>query len=436
VARSQDIGIHPPVLLFTLAASLVTGLLVGLLPALRAQENFDVLREGARGGTSRFTLFGRSLVVAEIALALMLVTGAGLLLKSYARATNAQLGFDPRGMITASLYFPPSRYADGAASLAFTEQLLDQLRSRPEVTGLAMASMVPIRESGNNFTSIGLVGSDAKASFVENRFVSPDYFETMGIRLLQGRLHTPDEARNQTPVAVIGRTLARTLAGDGDAVGQRLEVSPTFQLEIIGVVDDVRESRPDLPPRPVMYRPLNFTGNLLVQTSRDVAATTALLREAARTLDPEVSVLQVQSMAEIVDASLSGRRFQLTLIGVFALTALLLACVGIYGVLSYTVTRQSREIGVRMALGARSGSVARHVAWRGGRLALAGIAFGMGGALLLRRVIETQLFEVETFDPAVYFGVAGMLLAVATAACFLPARRAALVQPTQALRIE
>jgi putative ABC transport system permease protein len=437
VPRVQEIGLNGPVLAFTVGASLLTGLLVGLLPAMRARPDFDALREGSRGGTARLTLLGRTLVVGEIALALMLVAGAGLLLKSYDRATRSELGFRAEQIVAANLWFPPTRYAGNATIQPFMDQLMARVAARPEITDVALSSMVPIREFGNNYTEIGVVGRDgAKASFVENRFATPGYFEAIGVQLLRGRVATEAEARDRASVVVINGTLARQLFGDDDPLGHRIGLGDTSQPEIIGVVADVREAGPDRLPRPTMYFPTALASNLIVRTTADVGAVAGIIRAAAAELDPAVPLVRVQHMDEIVDTALSNRRFQLTLLGILAATALGLACVGIYGVLSYTVSRQTREIGVRMALGARATGVAGLVLWRGGRLAIGGVVLGLAGAAFVRRVIESQLFEVGSFDPAVYAGVSALLLVVAAAACLIPARRAATVEPTQALRAE
>lgn len=437
IPRSQDIGMHAPVLIFTMVAALVTGVLVGVAPAFRSRPDFDALREGSRGGTARFSLLGRSLVVAQVALALMLVTGAGLLLKSYTRATRSDLGFSAANLVAVNLFFPPSRYADNAARAPFLDQLMARLEATPQIEATALSSMVPIREFGNNITELAAVGrGETRASFVETRFVTPQYFETMGIRLLSGRLPTDAEARDGAPVVLINRVLAGQLFGGEDPIGERLAITERYQPEVIGVVGDLRDFGPDQIPRPTFYGPANVLGNLMMRTRGELATTANVLRNVVQELDPEVAVVRIQTMQEIIDGALANRRFQLTLIAVFAATALLLACVGIYGVLSYTVARQTREIGVRMALGARAGAVAGQVALRGGRVALIGVLVGATGALALRKVIASQLFEVESFDPGVYVGVALLLLAVAAAACVIPARRAALVEPTQALRVE
>lgn len=437
IPRAAEIGINAPVLGFSLLASLVTGVLVGIAPALRARPDFDVLREGARGGTARFTRTGKALVVAEVALALMLVTGAGLLLKSYQQALDSSLGFDATGVAAASLYFPPSRYPDNAQAQAFVDRLIPELEAQPGIAGVTMSSMVPVREFGNNFTEISVEGrDDARASFVESRGVAPSYFAMMDISLEAGRTFSDAEARDpNSSVVVINRTLARQLFGEGEAVGWRLSIGD-LPPEIVGVVADVRDFGPDQIPRPMVYFPTSRSSNLILRASGDPFAAAAVLRRTVEAIDPAVSVVRFDAMSDILDVALSGRRFQLTLIGLFAVTALLLSCVGIYGVLSYSVERQTREIGVRIALGAHAGRVAGLVAWHGWRLALLGVAVGAVGAYGLRTAIQSQLFQVQSFDPAVYFGVSGILLLVAALASFLPARRASRIQPTEALRLE
>jgi predicted permease len=373
-------------------------------------------------------------VVAEVALALMLVTGAGLLLKSYSRALVSDLGFNAEGLITANYWFPSSRYPDNAARQPVFDQLMAVIESRPEVSNVAMASMVPVREFGNNYTEVSAVGGDRKASFVEIRYVTPDYFETLDIRILRGRTFTEDELRAQSGPIMINQTLARQLFGD-DEDPLEWQLSINGNPQIIGVVEDVRDFGPDKTPRPTMYGP-SPASNLLIRSSRPATDVAQLLRTVARQIDPGIALIRIQTMDEILDTALAGRRFQLTLIGVFAMTALVLSCVGIYGVLSYTVERQTREIGVRIALGARATNVASHVAWRGGQLAVIGIVLGIGGAVALRGVIASQLFAVESFDPVVYLGVSAIVLAVATFACLVPARRAAVIDPVRAINIE
>jgi putative ABC transport system permease protein len=435
VPRASEIGIHAPVLGFALLASLTTGLLVGVAPALRARPDFGLLRQGGRGGTGRITRMGKSLVVAEVALALVVVTGAGLLLKSYRRAIDSELGFNPRDLFAATLYFPPSRYAADEQVQTFLDRLLPQLEARPEIGAATLSSMVPIRESGFN-TEISVVGrEETKISFVEWRGVAHDYFETMEIPLQSGRVFTDAEARDpDARVVVINALLARLLFGAEPALGWRLAWGQ--QPEVIGVVADIRDVGPDQLRRPMIYLPASRADNIVLRAAREGTEVVDPLRRVVRDIDPEVAVIRFDRMSTIIDAALSGRRFQLSLIGVFALTALLLSFVGIHGVLSYSVERQTREIGVRMALGAPAASVTRLVTWRATWLSLIGVGIGTVGAFALRTGIQTQLFEVDSFDPAVYALVAILQVGVALLASFIPAHRAARVQPTEALRAE
>jgi putative ABC transport system permease protein len=432
VPNARTIGLNAPVLFFALVVSLVSGALVGAAPAMRGTIDFAKLRDGSRGGTARFSVAGKTLVVLEVALAIMLVTGAGLLLKSYARVLGSDLGFDASGLVAVNFWFPETQFTENEQALTFLSRLSERVEASPDVQGVSMASMVPIREYGNNYTEVGVEGRDATASFVEVRYVTPSFFETLGIDQVRGRNFTDQEARDNAPVMLITRTLARQLFGDDDPLGWHITIGNT-PPEIIGVVDDVRDFGPDQAPRPIMYRPAALGSNMIIRSNRDAGTVADLVRTATRDVDPAVVPIRIESMEEILDRAVAGRRFQLTLIGVFALTALVLACVGIYGVLAYTVEQQTREIGVRMALGARAAEVASGVAWRGGRWALLGIGIGGIGAFGLRSTIASQLFAVESFDIGVYAAVAITLLAATAVACLVPARRAAVTDPVRAL---
>lgn len=435
VPHAESIGLNLPVLAFAVVVSLITGALVGVAPALKGTVDFTRLREGSRGGTHRFTAAGKALVVLEVALAIMLVTGAGLLLKSYARVLGSDLGFNADGLIAVNFWFPSAQYTENAQATSFLQRVTERIEASPDVGGVSMANMVPIREYGSNYTEIGVVGRDVSASFVEIRYVTPGFFETLGIDLLHGRNFDEAEALNSAPVMIITQTLARQLFGEDDPLGWRL-TQGSAQPEIIGVVGDVRDFGPDQTPRPIMYRPIPAGGSLLIRSRAEPGAVAGVVRAAAAEIDPAVVPIRIESMSEILDRAVAGRRFQLTLIGLFAATALVLACVGIYGVLSYTVEQQTREIGVRMALGAEARSVASSVAWRGGRWALLGVATGAVGAYATRSTIASQLFAVESFDFGVYAAVAGTLLTASAIACLVPARRAAITDPVRALNAE
>jgi predicted permease len=435
VPRTGEIGVNGTVLVFSLVVSLVTGIAVGLVPALQSKPDHSALKEGARGGSARISTFRKTLVVSEVALALMLVVGAGLMLKSFWRAMQSDLGFDQNGVVIANLWFPPDRYQDRTAQAAFTTNLTDMLVANREVESVGMVNMVPIRSFGNNFTRISVAGEpDREASFVENRQATPEYFATMGIPLIRGRLLTNRDTSSVNTPILINAELARQLFGDDDPLGRRLDMNS--QPEIVGVVGDVRAAGPDERPRPTLYGVSTTASNLVVRARSMESLVMDLIRREAATLDPNVSVLRFDTMDDIISRSLGDRRFQITLIGIFAAAALILGAVGIYGVVAYAVQRQTREIGVRMALGARAGDVLQMVVWRGGRMALTGIAIGLIGAYLLREFVANMLFDVNAFDPMVYGGTGAILLGVALLACWVPAHRAAAVHPLEALRYE
>jgi len=310
-----------------------------------------------------------------------------------------------------------------------------RLAATPEVASAGMINMVPIRTWGSNYTRINVTGEpEREASFVEVRRVTPEYFATMGIPLRRGRMLTPrDTAQLDRPI-LINTELARQLFGDEEPVGRRLDIDRG--THIVGVVGDVRVAGPDARPRPTFYLVTNVANDLVIRARTNTTAVVELVRRETQALDPNVSVLRVESMDDIVSRYLGNRRFQVTLISIFAVVALTLGAVGIYGVVAYAVQRQTREIGVRMALGARRQDVLRLIVGRGGRMALLGIGIGLAGAYWLRRYIDSLLFDVSTLDPMVYVGTASLLLGVAVAACWIPAHRAAAVHPSQALLYE
>jgi putative ABC transport system permease protein len=437
VPRADEVGINGAVLGFSLLISLLTGGLVGLVPALHARPDHGALKDGARGGTGRITWFRRGLVVGEMALALMLITGAGLMLKSFWRAMHSDIGFDPNNLTVASLWFPPSRYESASAQNDFATTLIDRLEAHPEISSAAFTSLVPIRNFGWNITRLSVTGDpERSATFVEFRRVQPEYFGTLAIPLVRGRMYTRQEVMDQNPVTVINRELARQLfGGELDPIGHRLNFGEGG-IEVIGVVGDVRQFGTDRPPRATFYVGNFGASELMVRAALNPASAVSALRQVIAETDPTVSVIRIESMEDIIATSLGDRRFQLTLIAVFAAAALLLGAVGIYGVMAYTVQRQTREIGVRMALGAKRRDVLWLVLWRGGQLALAGIVIGAVGAFAVRQVVANMLFDVNPFDPIVYGGVSALLFVIGVAACWIPARRASSVAPTVALRYE
>jgi putative ABC transport system permease protein len=438
IPRVDEIGMNGIVLAFALLVSVVTGIVVGLAPALQAKADHAALKDGARGTSGKMTLLRQGLVVTEVALALMLVTGTGLLLKSFWNAQGAEMGFDSENLLIVNLWLPPSRYENAGAQTIFFETLLPQLRGLPQVRQAGMTNMVPVESFGNNFTTISPVGDDERQShFVEARRITETYFETMGIPLQRGRNFDPSDLTNSGATVVVNEELVRQLFDDDqNPVGARLGGDLRSHPEIIGVVGNVRGYRPDEHPRPTIYFAVPVSSNLMIRTASDPEQATGQIRQAVAGLDPAVRVYDVDVMSEIVDDSLGDRKFQLILLLVFAGVALTLGAVGIYGVMSYSVAQQTRELGVRMALGALPGDVLKLVVGKGAILAVIGVVIGGTATFLLRRVLEGVLFDVSATDPITYGSVALLLIGVAVVACFVPARRAASVDPMEALRYE
>jgi predicted permease len=431
IPRSNDVGINGIVLGFALLVSVVTGVAVGLVPALQARPDHSALKEGARGSSGRITALRKGLVVIEVALSLMLVTGTGLLLKSFWRAQQSELGFDGNNLLIVNLWLPPSSYGDDTNRNDFYESLMPQLTALPQVRQTGMINMIPARNFGNNFTTINVVGNeDREAHFVEARWASRTYFETMRIPLIRGRNFTDADVDSAANSIIINDELARQLFPENeDPIGARLGADLGTDPEIVGVVGDVRNFGPDERPRPTIYRPVENSSNLVIRTAGDPLQLVPLVRQTMR-------VYRVDTMTDILTRSLGDRQFQLILLLVFAGVGLVLGAVGIYGVMSYTVAQRTRELGVRMALGSSTSDVLRLVLGQGTKLAAIGVVLGAAGSLAMRSVLATVVYDVSTADPFTYVSVAGLLLAVAALACYIPARRAASVDPMEALRYE
>jgi putative ABC transport system permease protein len=438
IPRSDEIGISGIALGFAVLVSVLTGVLVGLAPALQAKPNHAALKEGGRGASGRITTVRQGLVIAEVALALMLVTGTGVLLKSFWRATQSDMGFNGENLLIVNLWTPPSRYQNYTERATFYESLLPQLTALPTVQHAAMSSLIPARAFGNNYTTIAVVGreDERESHFVENRRVTQTYFETLDMRLILGRIFT-DADLSTGGVIVINEELVRQLFDEGEnPLGARLGDGWQNPPEIVGVVNDVRSFGPDERPRPTMYWPVAASTNLVLRTAGDPLQVVPQIRQTLTNLDPAVRIFRVDTMSDILVRSLGDRRFQLALLIVFGGVALLLGAVGIYGVMSYTVAQRTRELGVRLALGSSTNSLLRLVLRQGTILALIGVGVGAAGALATRRVLANMVFDVSTSDPITYGVVALLLTGVAALACYIPARRAAKVDPMEALRYE
>jgi predicted permease len=438
------------VLEFTLAISLLTGIVFGLVPALQASrlDLQDALKEGTRtaGGTAQHRL-RNVLVVSEIALSLVLLTGAGLLMKSLVRLLKVDPGFAAENLLTLEISIPANTYSEQKRNTNFVRQLLDRVQNLPGVQGAGLIDVTPLRGGGtSHFTIEGRPAPPpGQKPEANGRDVSPSYFRVMQIPLVRGRFFTDHDTADSPPALIINNTLADRLFPGQDPVGHRLIFnfgSGPIVTEIVGVVGDEKLGALDQKTTPVIYGP-TFQSNetdltLIVRSSMDPQNLTSEIRSEIGNLDSAVLVSSAITVKKIISDSPSVfiRRFPALLIGVFAALAVLLSAVGIYGVLSYLVTQRTREIGVRMALGAQRGSILRLLLGEGMRLAALGIAIGLIVALGATRLLAGLLFGVLPTDPSVLLAVTGLIAIVTLAACSIPARRATQVDPMVALRYE
>jgi putative ABC transport system permease protein len=447
VPRMDEISIDGTVLGFTIGLALLTGLLFGLVPALRmsGRDLQSILRHGGRsGGEAGGQSVRRVLVVAEFALALMLLVGAGLLLQSFAQLSQVDPGFDPDRVLTGELFLPTNQYATGPERTAFMEEMMRRLESIPGVTGAGATSGMPF--SGNvgtrTFNVEGFeAGPDQPEPWGDYRVVTPGYREAMRIPLLRGRFFTGADRAETQPVVVVDRDLAVRYWPDADPIGKRVGFSSGDSvnwMEVIGVVEHTAMEGLDAERRVQLYRPHAQVPSsamvLAIRTSGEPERAIGAVRAAVRSLDPALPLSEVQSLEAMLSSAVGPRRFSMLLLALFAGIALLLASVGIYGVISYDVTQRTQELGVRMALGAERRGVLALVVGQGLRLALIGVAIGVAGALALTHLLGSQLYGVDSSDPFTFAAVVVLLLAIAALAALLPARRATRVHPNVALR--
>jgi predicted permease len=439
----ERIVMGPRVFLFTLGASLAAGLLFGLLPALNvARGNVQAsLKDGDRGGSaSRRT--HSALIVAEVALSIVLLAGALLMIQSFVRVQQVPFGFDADRVLSGRIILPPYRYDDAEQRSAFARDLQARLEAIPGVEAAGLTNFLPLSgwSGGLRFEVEGeaprMTSEQPVASF---HVASDDYFRSMGIPIVRGRAFTARDTLDAPPVAIVDEALARRFFAGEDPVGRRLMLTNT-PVEIVGVAGDVRTHGLEEPVEGVIYLPIRQQPTPLLgitlRTNLDPRSLAGAMRQAVWAVDPQQPVSYVMPMADLVSESLTFRRAGMLLAAGFGALALLLAAMGIYGVLSYAVSRRTRELGVRMALGATPSGIARLVVREGLVTTAVGVALGLAAAAALTRFLESLLFEVRPGDPLTYAAVAGVLLLTALLATWFPARRATRVDPLVAIRAE
>jgi predicted permease len=450
IPRASEIGVDWRALAFTLGVSLLTGFVFGLVPALQISKAdlHETLKEGGRTGSSGARAWVRNtLVVVEMALALVVLVSAGLLVRSFWRVQQVNPGFAPQNTLAMSLVLPATKYKEPVQRVNFYKEALQRIRALPGVQSAGATSILPL--SGNNssgsFQIEGRVIPQGQSSPHGDRWAATtDYFSTMRIPIVRGRFFDDRDTIESQPVAIIDETMAKKYWPDEDPLGKRITFqggpnNPTWR-EIVGIVGHVKHKGLDGESRVQYYIPHSQTQNafmsLVVRASVDPTSLTGAVRGAISGLDKDLPVFRVKTMEQFVSESMAQRRFAMALVGIFAAVAMALACVGLYGVLSYSITQRLREIGIRMALGARGSDVLRLVVGQGMLLALAGVALGSVAAFLLTRLMANLLFAVTASDPLTFVTIASLLTLVALVACFAPARRATKVDPIEALRYE
>jgi predicted permease len=445
IPRAVEISLDPIALLFALMVTLATGLLIGLLPGLQAAKvNVnETLKEASRGSTGGGQRLRSSLLVAEVALSLVLLVAAGLLLASFAKLQGVEPGFEPEGVFTAQIVVPAQRYEEQKL-VAFYEQLYQRLSTLPGSSSAALTDRVPLtgaQAPAPVAVMGGPLGPMSERPNANRHLVSPKYFATLGIPIRAGRDFDERDSATVPHVVIINETFARQHFPGEDPIGRTL-VTGMAELpsRIVGVVADVRSTGLNTPPEadyflPALQRPEIFT-NILVRTNIGPAAMTTTVREALRSVDPDLPLLQPQALSTRVAATMADRRLALVLLAGFAALALVIASLGVYSVMAHLVAFRTNEIGIRMALGASPGTVMRMVLGQGRRLTLLGVVLGIVGAYLVSRLMQQTLFEVSPADPTIYLAVAATLLLVSEFAAWLPARRATRIDPVIALRSE
>jgi putative ABC transport system permease protein len=438
-----------PVLGFTVGLSLLTGLLMGIYPALQSSHGdlVDGLKEGGRGvsGSVKQQRFRKILVGAQVALSVTLLAGAALLITSFIRLNQQNVGYQYKNVWVGFVTLPTAQYPDIETRQRFAEQLLGSLRAVPGFEGVTVTGDIPLLAGGGNATLYSRADGEVlpvdKRATAPSHDISPGYFRTWGIPVLAGRDFDEHDTADHQNVVIISQSGAKKVFGNENPIGKTLLVtSSATPCEIVGIVGDVRSRRVNEPDDMEFYRPWaqeNFPfPTIVVRSNLRTDAVTKLVRSTLATVDPGLAIALPQSMETIIAQALGQSRLMTWLLGIFAGVALLLAAIGIYGAVAYTVEQRTGEIGVRMALGAQTRDVLRLILGQGMRPVVIGLVIGIASAFVLGRLIASQLYEVSANNPALLAGATLLLATIALIACLLPARRATHVDPIQALRTQ
>jgi putative ABC transport system permease protein len=462
IPRIDMLRMDPLVFVFTSALAMATVVLFGLFPAIDAgrADVAEALKESSRASGSRRRGRARNLlVIAEVTLSLVLVTGATLLIESLIKLQSVHPGFESKGLFTALVPLPTTRYEKPDQRLSFFDRALERIRALPGVTAAAAATTIPMGGAGGWGKWMTIEGREAArlqdVAVVDYREITPDYFRAMGVPLRSGRFFTASDGAGHPPVAIINESFARTYWPNESPIGRRIYVSPPAhllpalkgqripRLTIVGVAGDMRQNGPGQPAKPELFVSYVQCGEeiatqmfIVARTSRDPLSLTAAVQGAVREIDPDQPVSGASSMEQRLSGSMARRRFNLFLLGAFAGLAVILAGVGIFGVMSYVVTQRTSEIGIRVALGAGSRSVLAMVMRYGLMLAGAGVLIGSLAALALTRVMSSLLYGIGARDPLAFALAPAFLLAISAVACYVPALQAVRLDPVRALRHE
>lgn len=449
--RAEHVGLNGWALIFTVAVAVLTGILFGLAPALHAgradlNESLKESEGRASSGLHRRKL-SSAMICAEVALSLILLIGSGLLIRTFVSLLSTDPGFNPRNMLTVQIWTTGSKYQSTPALSGFYDDLVRRIEAIPGVQGAAIvAAGLPLDTGGNLNPGVWVEGQLRQPS-VDYREITPGYFRTLGVRLLAGRFFAPGDSATSAKVTMINAEFAREYFHNQNPVGKTLALDKE-QLQIVGVAGDVRSSL-DEPAPPTFFVPMAqmdyetdhafqgwFPTSILVRTAVNPLSLSHSVEAAVRSADPAIPIGHIRSMDEVLATSLAIQRLLMVLMSLFAGLALVLAAVGLYGVLSYSVRQRTHEIGIRLAMGAQRQDVLRLVVGQGFRLVVIGLAVGIAGALALTRFVASLLFEVRPADPLTFAAVSVLLATIALLAAYIPARRAAKVDPIVALRHE